>query len=633
MDKKLDQKEIEKAEQLIDVSYHKPIISDSFRKTLKSKVAAQQTQSLEVSQPSSRNGSWSLRFAGALLVLLCISVFIWNPTGVMAQIAKWLGYSSTTGLVSDLNSVMTLSEPVQMELDNLTVLVPSASYSKDRTNVDYFVFSNLEEPPVSSGPCEGKRYLTVPGSSERYEELLIGQFPVLPVGTEEVVLNLPCLKTTTNSKSEILRIPLHFQISDEKLITEENEFSQQVAEDGSSGTVRITQSFKEDDSLILVSELSLDFQSCNYFHIAGVPIIKDADGNLLAYESTDSNQSKEGSENTPLQANFKFSDLGVKFPVTISVPMRITQNPTEDLYEGEQEHWSVVWNPSNQNDANIETACITSENISSISKALSVETADYLVEDSDGTWKLVSKENQSILIAEDAFYVSVSANREYAGIIDEQGLTIRIIESGKESKYSEKFSSKAIWNGESNRIVVQSGNTLFVFSKEAKLIKSIQTPQGSLLAGWGSNSDSLLFGTQDIYGQGYILRSVSLDNGEIRNVFYLDKSAAKNINLQISSDGSWVAYRGAQQATLMMKNLNTGEVKTLIDAEMTLIDPTAIDNFFWSSDSLGMVVEIQQPGQQEFSNYLIDSETCRINRLVEGSGKFREVLIEENNLH
>ena len=83
----------------------------------------------------------------------------------------------------------------------------------------------------------------------------------------------------------------------------------------------------------------------------------------------------------------------------------------------------------------------------------------------------------------------------------------------------------------------------------------------------------------------------------------------------------------------MMKNLNTGEVKTLIDAEMTLIDPTAIDNFFWSSDSLGMVVEIQQPGQQEFSNYLIDSETCRINRLVEGSGKFREVLIEENNLH
>jgi len=125
------------------------------------------------------------------------------------------------------------------------------------------------------------------------------------------------------------------------------------------------------------------------------------------------------------------------------------------------------------------------------------------------------------------------------------------------------------------------------------------------------------------------LRSVDLDNGEIRNIFYLDKSATKNINLQISSDGNWIAYRGVQQASLIIKNLRTGETKTLIDAELTLINPTAINNFFWSSDSLDLLVEIQIARQQEFSNYLMDTETCLINRLVEDSGSIREVFIEE----
>jgi|GEM_PF-7037645 hypothetical protein len=624
----MDQETLKKTEQLIDISYDRPAISDSFRSNLESQFFRYKPAS-EVRQSASKTGLWFLRLAGALLLLFCISYFIMNPTKVVAQIAKWLGYSSSTGLVSEPASVMSLTEPVQIEFDNITVLVPSAMYSKDRTIIDYFVFPNAEVGFTSMDSCQIKRFLTLPGSDERYEENAKGQFPSLPDGSQEVILNLPCMDDSSNSENSILKIPLRFQSSDEKLSEQEFDISQQVIENGSSGKIQITQSFKEDSYWILVTDLVLDPKSENIFHIAGVPVIVDANGTLLAYDSPAGSQKTEGTKNTPLHANFKFSELGVTFPLTITVPVRITEGPMKDLFEGEPEQWSVLWNPSNQGVTTIETACISSDSISTLFTTSRLESAIWLVENSDGSWSLNSSKNQAILIAEEAHYVSVSTNQEYAGIIDEQGLTIRNIENGKESKYSGIFSSRAIWNRESNRIAVQSGNSLLVFTAGAKLINTIQIPLGSSLAGWGSNSESLLFGTQDIYGQGYILRSVDLDNGEILNIFYLDKSAIKNINLQISSDGNWIAYRGAQQATLMIKNLRTGETKTLIDAERTLINPTAINNFFWSSDSLGLVVEIQQARQEEFSNYLINTETCLINRLVEDLGSIQEVFIEE----
>lgn len=623
----MDQDNLKTTERLVDIAYHRPMISDSFKNSLKNRIV-QQYCNPKVNLTSSRTRAWSLGIASAVLLLLCISILIVGPTKVMAQIAKWFGYSASTGLVSEPSSVMTLTESVETKIDNFTVLVPSASISTDRTTVEYLVFQGSTETKSKTDSCKTKPYLTLLESNERYEEITYGQFPILPDSVKQIYLHIPCLSNTNGEGSIAVNIPLNLQLAKEDLVTQENNFIQQKIMNGLNGSVHILQTFQDENSLILVSELGFETQTGNFFHISGIPIIQDADGSLLAYESPMGYESLEGSDYSPLQYNFKISTLGVSYPITITIPVNITNNQSIDMFDGDQEIWSVIWSPAKPVATSNERECITAENIKNLTTAPNQEVSSYLVKEPGGHWLMFSIGGQPVSVAENAISLAISHNRELAALINEQGVTIRSLKSGVESTYPGQFSGKLIWNGDSDQVAVQSGNSLFVLSVDAKLVITIPVPDGSMLVGWGKGSHNLLFASPELFGHGYILRDANLAAGEIKDIFYLEHSASKNINLQISPDSALIAYRGDRQATLMIKNLITGEQRAIIDAASTFVDPTAIDYFFWSSDSNEIVVDIQQPGMQGFYSYLINAETCQIKSLKNNSGSLQEVFIE-----
>lgn len=620
----METNEYEGIEKLINISYIRPEISDVHKKALHQRVLAQRHEAL-ASKGSTLSLRPSWRLASGILVLLCLSILAIGPTTVWAQLAKWLGYTPSAGLVSDPSSVMTLVEPVHLVTQEYSVIIPDATLSSDRTIINYLVFQSGSSQPQDFRQCTELSYLTIPGSADEYREISKGIFDALPKGTTTAILNIPCVTRTSTSNTK--SIALEFMPSAEEVVSAETEVGQVLVTEGLSGTVRIAQVFFEQNDMVIVTELLSREGVDDYFHISSLPLILDANGKLVAYESPLEMDVIEGHQNTPLNYNFKFTAEGVKFPIKIQFSIRLTEESTNDPYLGVQEEWSTLWAPISTDFSRESGICVNESKISELPSSPTLTNSVYLVYKPDGEWVMLNESEIASVIAKNAIGVRISPDRTMAAIMYPNRIEIKHLGDENEISILGSYSGPAFWNKTSNLVVLQSGSTIFVLTVEGKETATFQIPEGSLLAGWSASSESILYGTPEVSGKGYLLRSITLKDQVSRDLFYLDHSAGKNINLNISPDGKWVAYRGDKQATLIVKEIDTGEVRTIMDASTTLIDPAATDNFFWTNDSSSFLVEIKLPNEQEFTPYFVDIEGCNVKSIPDFPGKIQDVYI------
>ena len=612
----------EKIEKVINLTYNRPAISNVHRRALRHQILAQFTEK-RVSDGRALRLFPSWRLASGMLVLICLSLILIRPTTVWAQIVKWLGYSPSAGLISKPDSVMTLVEPIHFAAEQYSLVIPEAVLSSDRTLINYLVFQRINSGNQAGQNCAEPAYITVSGTSEKYFETTRGLFPALPNGTSEVFLNIPCV---TNSKgNDTESIVLKFKESPERTIEAETNNAEFSIEEGLSGTVKVAQYFLEQDKIVLVTELNSRKGVNEYFHISGVPVIQDSDGKIIAYESPLGTNVSEGNRNFPINFNFKFSVTGVKFPVTVRFMVKLTEGPASDIYAGKPEDWSAQWAPALTKTVEETSICINEDNITNLKSAPMLSNAEYLAYQSDGVWAIFDGFTRSIVNANDALDVRISPDRKRAAIVYPDRFVIRHLSSGEETSFVGRFAPNIFWNAESKSVALQVEDKIVVYSIDGKKIVSILIPEGSLLAGWIS-SESLLYGTPERSGNGYLLRYVNMSDQASLDLFYLDHSAGKNINLSVSPDGEWVTYRGEKQATLFIKNLETGEVKQIMDAATTMVNPAAIDSFFWTNDSRSLVIEVLQPTTAEIGTYVLDVESCEVRSIGDDQVKVKQIL-------
>ena len=620
----MEANDYEKIEKVINLTYNRPAISIVHRKTLQQQILGQFTEE-RISDGRGFGFFSSWRLASGVLVLICLSLILIGPTKVWAQIVKWLGYSPSAGLISKPDSVMTLLEPVHFAAEQYSLVIPEAVLSSDRTLINYLVFQGIRPENQAGQNCREPAYITVSGTSEKYYEASRGIFPALPSGTRDLVLNIPCLPNHSGNETE--GIALKFKESPEDNIAPEPSNTEFSIEEGLSGTVKIAQYFLEQDKVVLVTELVSREGVSEYFHISGVPVIQDSDGKIIAYESPLGTNVSEGNQHLPINYNFKFSMAGVKFPVTVRFSVKLTEESADDIYAGKPEDWSAQWAPTSINSGEESAACITADNIMNLESAPMLSSAEYLAYQSDGVWVIFDGFTKSTVNANDSLAVKISPNRKRTAIVYPDRFVIRQLSNGEETSFVGQYSPIIFWNAESTLVALQVENNIIVYSIEGKENASIPIPEGSLLAGWNS-SESLLFGTPERSGKGYILRYVNVNDKVSLDLFYLDHSAGKNNNLSVSPDGKWVAYRGEKQATLFIKNLETGAVKLIMDAATTMVDPAAFESFFWTNDSRSLVIEILQPTAAAIGTYVLDVESCVARTIGDDQVKVKQILID-----
>lgn len=619
-----------KTENLIYRSYARPEISETFRKTLRNNILQTKWEDEHSRNHSKLNlAKLSWGFASSLLVIIILSVLIIGPAKVWAQITKWFAYEPKAGLLSVPGKVMSLQEPIHVSDEYYSIVIQDATLTVDRSSISYLVFKgeSLSESNITA--CNEPAYLTV-NDNFKYFETNKGLFPVLPNGTTEARLFLPCVADSLPDESVWHEgILLHFE-ENKSLIAESeiNQASVPIGE-GQKGSIHVLQTFVEGNNLVLITELRLNPDEDYYFHISGVPVISDSTSKMVFYESPEGAQMVEGSSGKPLNYHFKFSSVGLQFPIKIAIPVNLSTQPTADLYSGEQFTWVTEWTP-NELDLSAESeVCVDSVKTNSLDFPAVQDRLQLLLHMNDGSWVLADGTDNRTVIADGGVYASLSPDGNKIAIVFLDYLKIINLGNRDEHIISGDYVPKFFWDRNSNWLAAQSDNEIVLYSVESSEQKSYTVQNGGQLAGWGKDGSSILFGVPEITGKGYLLREIQLGDGTCHDIFYLDKSATKNNYISISSDTKNVVYLGDKQGTLYVKNLENGHTTQILDvASSTMIDPIAIDSYFWADNSSKLFVELKQSTEKTLSMLLIDIGNCEINSILNNSGLIVGVRME-----
>ncbi|MFZ3070987.1 MAG: hypothetical protein WA110_07705 [Anaerolineaceae bacterium] len=569
-----------------------------------------------------------------IIVLIISTVFAIGPKRVLAQIQQWLGYAPGGGLVSEVDSVRVLQEPVSLTRDGITVIVNKAVLTSDKTTIEYKVFGVPAEDKADLSDkdvCTTAPVIKLPKSGKLLPEDSPGIFPPIGSDVDTVLLYFACIPETSFEEVPAdWDLPLRFVPAPEGLVINPvEEITQPTPEEPITSNATINQYFESDGSYILIGSLQPSNPEEQFFHIASVPTIEDSTGNMVFYETPEefAGQLNGGEQNVGFA--FKFNASGVTFPVKIIFPVRITAEPTEDLYTGEPQLWEVEWSPDTLPSAasQADSVCINQENILALEQLPESMGFTFITGiNPDSIVFSPQGETESVVVAQGNSAV-INPDGIYLASLEDQDLTLTNLANEESLAITGAFSAPMAWSPDGSLLAVTAAQEgIEIVDQNGKVINHINLPNEGMLAGWSSDGTKLYFGVQATEGTGYLLRAIEVSNGKIEDIFFLENSPGKNPGLTISPDGIWIAYRGNKQATLYVKKLDKSPAKLVMDAPLQYTSPTAIESFVWSTDSHYLAVEALLAGEETSTSILLDLDGCKAYNVDLGDQNIKGVM-------
>ncbi|MFZ3150191.1 MAG: hypothetical protein WA116_00730 [Anaerolineaceae bacterium] len=623
-----------KIEDNLQASYIKPPIRSEFVNYLGAQLDCEAVRISSPAQPMHRF-RLSRAIPVIIIVLIVSTVFAIGPKRVLAQIQQWLGYAPGGGLVSEVDSVRVLQEPVSLTRDGITVIVNDAVLTSDKTTIEYKVFgvpaSENQKDLSEKEVCTTMPVIKLPKSGRILQEDSPGIFPPIGSDVDTVHLYLACIPGTSFEEVPAdWELPLRFVPAPEGLVINPvAETSQPTPQEPIPSNATINQYFESDGSYILIGSLQPAKPEEQFFHIASVPTIEDSKGNMVFYETPEefAGQLNEGDQNVGFA--FKFNASGVTFPVKITFPVRVTAEPTEDLYIGEPQLWEVEWSPDTLPSAasQADSVCINQENILALEQL--PESMDFMFitginpdsiafsPQGEAEFEVVAQGNSAV----------INPDGIYLASLDDQDLTLTNLTNEESFAITGAFSAPMAWSPAGSLLAVTSAQEgIEIVDQNGNVINHINLPNEGMLAGWSSDGTKLYFGVQATEGTGYLLRAIEVANGEIEDIFFLENSPGKNPGLAVSPDGNWIAYRGSKQATLYVKGMDESPAKLVMDAPLQYTSPTAIESFVWSTDSHYLAVEVLLAGEETSTSILLDLDGCKAYNVDLGDQNIKGVM-------
>lgn len=623
-----------KIEDKLQASYIKPPIRSEFVNYLGAQLDC---EAVRISSPAQSMHRFRLSKAIPVIIIVLIvsTVFAIGPERVLAQIQRWLGYAPGGGLVSEVESVRVLQEPVSLTRDGITVIVNDAVLTSDKTTIEYKVFgvpayenqTNFSEKEV----CTTTPAIKLPKSGGILQEDSPGIFPPIESDVDTVHLYLACIPGS--SFEEVpgdWELPLRFVPAPEGfVINPVEQITQPTPEKPINSNATINQYFESDGSYILIGSLQSANPEEQFFHIASVPTIEDSKGNMVFYETPEefAGQLNEGDQNVGFA--FKFNASGVTFPVKITFPVRITTEPTEDLYIGEPQLWEVEWSPdtSPSTAGQADNVCINQENILALEQLPESMGFTFITGTNPEAIVLSPQDKtESVVVAQGTSAV-INPNGILLASLNDQDLTLTNLANKESLASTGTFSAPMAWSPDGSLLAITSAQEgIEIVDQNGNVINHINLPNEGILAGWSSDGTKLYFGVQATEGTGYLLRAIEVANGEIEDIFFLEDSPGKNPGLAVSPDGNWIAYRGSEQATLYVKGLDKSPAKLVMDAPLQYTSPTSIESFVWSTDNHYLAVEALLAGEETSTSILLDLDGCKAYNVDLGDQNIKGVM-------
>ena len=223
---------------------------------------------------------------------------------------------------------------------------------------------------------------------------------------------------------------------------------------------------------------------------------------------------------------------------------------------------------------------------------------------------------------------SLSADGARLAYPADAGITILDLASGDTSTLKGIQGRDLRWSPDGSRIAyVTAGDAygIFIIATDGK------TPPRQLsnlgyesIAGWSPDGKVLYFAIPGASSDGFLLRAADVASGEVRDLFVLKDSSRKAPMPAVSLDGGWIAYRGADNASLYLVRIDGSGSRKLIES----ISPGyAISGIAWGPGGGLLGVSLLTPESQDGVIILLQPDGCEAYLLPSLQGELDGLII------
>ena len=209
-----------------------------------------------------------------------------------------------------------------------------------------------------------------------------------------------------------------------------------------------------------------------------------------------------------------------------------------------------------------------------------------------------------------------------------EGIVILDLTSGKSTVITGVFGLELHWSPDGSQIAyVNTGDSYGVFTidSDGRNPKQLSNLGYESIAGWSPDGSRLYYAIPGSSGNGFLLRSVDVSNGNTRDLFVLDNSSRKAPMPAVSPDGKWIAYRASNNSSLYIKGMDGSQARLLLDNPDNPV--AAMNGITWDKESHWLGVSLITPEYPEGEIILIAPDSCEIYRLPGLSGELEGLSI------
>lgn len=192
----------------------------------------------------------------------------------------------------------------------------------------------------------------------------------------------------------------------------------------------------------------------------------------------------------------------------------------------------------------------------------------------------------------------------------DEGIAIMDLTSGETSVLKGIQGRDLHWSPDGTQIAyVTAGDAygVFVIGSDGKKPIQLSNLGYETIAGWSPDGRRLYYAIPSSSNDGFLLRAADVATGEASDLFVLKESSRKAPMPAVSPDGNWIAYRGADNASLYLIRIDGTEGHRVIEAP----SPTsAITGIAWGPGSGLLGVSMITPETQNGEIILLQPEGC-----------------------
>jgi Tol biopolymer transport system component len=144
------------------------------------------------------------------------------------------------------------------------------------------------------------------------------------------------------------------------------------------------------------------------------------------------------------------------------------------------------------------------------------------------------------------------------------------------------------------------------------------------IAGWSPDGKQLYYAIPASTSDGFLLKKVNVTTGEASDMFVLKDSSRKAPMPAVSPDGNWIAYRGADNASLYLIRMDGAAGRKLIEPPSPNY---AITGIAWGPGRGLLGVSLMTPEVPDGQVILLQPDGCEAYILPALQGELDGLLI------